>query len=234
MTQIVVNHLTRMTHPTICLAGVEVDSKQHLRPVTTPAQPLTREMLSEAGGPFQIGARIELGELEARPDPPETEDHLCDPRRAENLGCLTDEDYLTLIDSVSERTLRGAFGVDLERHGRTYAIDPGRGKCSLACVRARRPTDLEIDGFGKLRLLFNDTPKPASVKIADLRFYEADQTTRRSDVFVDVRRRLLRGVGVWVMFGLARAWKASNDDVERHWLQVNGLCLEDSPLGSMP
>lgn len=36
------------------------------------------------------------------------------------------------------------------------------------------------------------------------------------------------------MFGLARAWQKPGDDEERHWLQVNGLCLEDAPLGSEP
>jgi hypothetical protein len=37
--------------------------------------------------------------------------------------------------------------------------------------------------------------------------------------------------GVLLMVGLARAWRAAGDDLERHWLQVNGICLEDQPFG---
>jgi hypothetical protein len=36
------------------------------------------------------------------------------------------------------------------------------------------------------------------------------------------------------MFGLARAFVARGDDCERHWLQLNGICLEDRPTGSLP
>ena len=37
-------------------------------------------------------------------------------------------------------------------------------------------------------------------------------------------RRLKSGVDAFLMLGLARAYRASNDDRERHWLQLNGLC----------
>jgi hypothetical protein len=44
----------------------------------------------------------------------------------------------------------------------------------------------------------------------------------------------MRGVGVYVMFGLSRGFPAAGDDRPRHWLQVNGLCLEDRPTGAAP
>jgi hypothetical protein len=46
--------------------------------------------------------------------------------------------------------------------------------------------------------------------------------------------RLKRGVDAFLMLGLARAYLASNDDRERHWLQLNGLCLVDNPTGELP
>jgi len=33
------------------------------------------------------------------------------------------------------------------------------------------------------------------------------------------------------MLGLARAFQKPGDDCERHWLQVNGICMTDRPLG---
>jgi hypothetical protein len=49
-----------------------------------------------------------------------------------------------------------------------------------------------------------------------------------------VSLRLKDGVDAFLMLGLARAYLASNDDRKRHWLQLNGLCLVDSPTGDLP
>lgn len=69
------------------------------------------------------------------------------------------------------------------------------------------------------------------VPITDLRFFAKDHMTIRRDVVEDVRKRMRRGVDVMLMLGLARAFMAKDDDCERHWLQVNGICLADRPLG---
>ena len=95
----------------------------------------------------------------------------------------------------------------------------------------RRAPSLEIDDrFGKLQLRFNDPDKPAFLSVTDLRFVESDHKTYRTDLIDDVQDRLLRGVGAYVHFGLARAFRAAGDDKRRHWLQVNGLTLEDGPI----
>jgi uncharacterized protein (DUF488 family) len=36
------------------------------------------------------------------------------------------------------------------------------------------------------------------------------------------------------MLGLARAFLKDGDDRERHWLQVNGICMADRPLSDRP
>ena len=43
-----------------------------------------------------------------------------------------------------------------------------------------------------------------------------------------------RGVQARSPVGLARAFVATGDASERHWLQVNGICMEDRPLGEVP
>jgi hypothetical protein len=231
LTQIVVNHLTRMRAPRICVAGIEVGTEDHVRPVTDRDDLLTRSLLTDSGGPLQIGAVIDLGETTPRPSPPETEDRLIESTALEQLELLSHERYLETVERIACHSLRAAFGMALERHGRTYAVDLGGGRCSLGCVRARNRPDLEVDSYGKLRLCFRDTPKPCHLPINDLRFYEEDHQTIRREVFADVQRRLLDGTGVWVMFGLSRPWASDEDEPERHWLQVNGLCLEDGPIG---
>jgi hypothetical protein len=219
----------------ICVAGVDTESKRHLRPVTDRDNRMGRDLLLESGGPFELGAVVELGDVQPQPDPPAIEDHRFRPEHARRTGRLDSDEYLELIDGISHRNLRNAFGRDLKRRGeRKYAADRGRGERSLACVRPRGPLALEIDAFGGLHLRFEEAGRTASAPVTDLRLFEEDQATLRHGLIDGVSARLRGGVGVWVMFGLGRAWKATNDDAERHWLQVNGLCLEDRPLGPRP
>lgn len=220
-----------MKAPRICVAGIETSSMSHLRPVTGPEQPLTRALLSEEGGTLEVGALLDLGDVEPRPNPPETEDQIFDPGRIRRERVLDDDEYLQLIDSVCHDSLEEAFGADLQRREWKYAVDAGQGECSLACVRAERIPSLEVDDrYGKLQLRFNDPEKPAYFTVTDLRFVEADHVTLRQELIEGVQGRLQRGTGVRIMFGLARAFRAAGDVASRHWLQVNGLCLEDRPI----
>jgi len=61
--RIVVNHLTRMDAPRICIAGIDPDAGRHIRPTTDHQHPLTRDLLASEGGPFALGALIELGSI---------------------------------------------------------------------------------------------------------------------------------------------------------------------------
>ncbi len=191
MTQIVVNHLTRMAHPRICVAGVETESGRLLRPITAKDDLLTRKLLVEEGGPLQLGARVELGATVRQFHPPETEDCFCVSSRFRRLGAIGRDEYLELIDGTAEDSLADAFGPELERCGKSYAIAPGEGAHSLGCVRV--DTDLRLAvNFDKPRLVFAG----ASIGVTDLRLFEADQRTVRSDVVEDINARLAGECGL--------------------------------------
>jgi hypothetical protein len=233
--RIVVNHVTRMSNSRICVAGIDADTFNHIRPTTPPTDPITRELLREHGGPFGIGALVDLGPVQPRPIVPEIEDHRFVTTSARRLGDLTDDDYLTVLDRVSAASLEHAFGPDLERvKERRYAIDAGRGTRSLAVVRLRGRSRLHVTPWGRLRLQLRYPDGAAYLSMTDVRFYESDQTTIRHDVVTAVNRRLGWGVDTFVMLGLARAFVADGDDRCRHWLQANGLCLADRPVGDLP
>ena len=137
--------------------------------------------------------------------------------------------------TVSAPDLACAFGPALERVGWKYAVEVGQGERSLAVIRARKQLDLAVDDrFGRLQLRLDDVDPPTYLPVTDVRFYEVDQETIKTDAVDDVSRRLNRGVDAFLMLGLARAYLASNDDRERHWLQLNGLCLVDRPAGDLP
>lgn len=228
--RIVINHLTRMDAPRICIAGIDPHTGLHVRPTTGASQPLTRNLLMEQGGPLALGSLIELGYVRPDPKQPETEDHLFRPEKAQRLGQLTPNRYLELLLEHAGDRLETIFGDALVRHDWNYAVDKGHGTASLGILRARRKPDIELDRYGKLRLRLNDEDKPAFLSVTDLRFVEADHKTIRRSLVEDVKERMRKGVGVLLMLGLARAFQRSNDDCERHWLQVNGICMMDRPL----
>jgi hypothetical protein len=147
------------------------------------------------------------------------------------LGRLSPNRYLEFLNEHARHRLHEIFGNELSRHNWTYAVDKGCGTASLGVLRVGRKPDLEIDRYGKLRLRLNDEQKPVFLPVTDVRFVEDDHKTVKTEVVVDVRARMQRGVGVFLMLGLARAFQKSGDDCERHWLQVNGICMADRPLG---
>jgi hypothetical protein len=228
--QIVVNHLTRMAAPRICVAGIDPDTRRHVRPTTPASDPIDRRLLDEEGGPFGIGTLVELGDVRANPSRPESEDHLFATAAAAATRRLEPGEYLQLLDAVAEDELDSIFGPDLERRGGSFAIEEGQGAASLGVLRVQQPPDLEVDGYGKLRFKLNDIEEPPRLPVTDIRFFEADHRTLRRGAVEDVQQRLRDGPDVFLMLGLARAFIAQGDDCYRHWLQVNGLCIADRPL----
>jgi len=232
--EIVFNHVTRMSRaPEICIAGIDAETFTHIRPVSATA-PLTRALLREEGGPIGMGSLVDVGPVVPQPSPPEVEDHAFDIARLRHVADLDGDTFLQMLEAVSEPDLLTAFGPALERVGRTYAIEPGCGRCSLAVVRTREQPILEVNGWGKLRFQLPDVDPPSALAVTDVRFVQDDHKTIRADVVKDVNTRLRSGVDAFLMLGLARAYRLPGDDRERHWLQLNGLVLEDRPVGDSP
>lgn len=236
--RIVVNHLTRMRAPRICVAGIEPETLQHVRPTTPAYDPITRRLLREEGGVFGVfgvGSVVDLGTTRPEPTPPESEDHRFQTNRARYVEDLGGAEFVALLEAVAAPNLEEAFGTALQRVRWKYAVEPGHGDRSLGVVKARRRPKLEIDSrFGNLQLRFDDPDPPTYLRVTDVRFYEPDHTTIRQAVVGDVAKRLRSGIETFLMLGLGRAHQASNDDRERHWLQLNGLVLVDRPVGDVP
>ena len=230
--QIIVNHVTRMRDPRICVAGIDAETFEHVRPVTPMTDLITRKLLREYGGPFGPGALVDLGRVVACGCAPEIEDHRFATANAEHVEDISDEEYLEVLAEVSHTDIEAAFGQDLvEVRPRKLAVPAGRGTRSLAVVRVLYP-ELRTK-FGNLYLRLDHPDTPAELRVTDVRFYEADQATIKHDVVHDVNRRLAGGEKTYAMLGLARAMH-DDDGGEVHWLQANGLCLADRAVSDLP
>ncbi len=227
--RIVVNHLTRMRAGCICVAGIDLDTREHVRPVLQDGQ-LGRHLLLGRGGLFDIGCVVDLGRVYRNGRPPELEDHQFAPRYARRIGTMAPAAYWELLDEVARTDLAALFGPDLYACGRGYAIDLDKGSASLGLLRLTESPLLTVTEHDKVRIRLTDQGRTASLPITDLRLYEDDHATPRRGLVQQIQDRIGQGVDVILGVGLGRAWKRTDDDRERHWLQVNNLHVQDDPL----
>jgi hypothetical protein len=230
--RIVIDQLTRRVAPRIGVAGIDPETERHVRPVATAHEPVTRALLAENGGPFEIGAVIDLGDAAPWPAPPETERHLFSPAATTRAGRLDADDYLALLDRVSSPDLESIFGPDLVRLTRGYALEPGRGSASLGVLRVEAAPRLEIEHrWARLRIVVQ-IPERVAFQVVDVRFLAENHQRLEGDLIDDVNRRMASGVGVFLTVGLGPPVQVLDDDRERRWVNVTGICLADQPLGA--
>ena len=228
--RIVTIHLTRMETGFMCVAGLEEGTTRHVRPTLHGAR-LRTELLRRSGGPFRIGALVELGQVEPNGEPPEVEDHDFDPRNAKFIRLAELSELWEVLNAAAQPSLHAIFGDDLNQIGRGYAVEIGRGIASLGCLR---PTDrpiLTINRYGQLRMEIRDTDVGLDLAVTDLRFYDVGGGGLREEMVENVAERISQGRGVIVSVGLTRPYARSAvpGDRRRHWLQVNNVHLQDDP-----
>lgn len=226
---IVVNHLTRMREGFMCVAGVDLETRQHVRPVQV--SQLGNHLLACNGGPFDMAAVIDLGAVQFAGVAPEVEDHRFGLYAVRREGFYAPTTFWTLLQQMSRRHLTDIFGPDLKAHNNTNCVvDRGTGIASLGCLVQTGTPELYISSHGGIRLRFTDGTFNVAASVTDIRLYQADHVTPDRAAVADVSSRLARGVSVVLSVGLTRPWKKPEDTVERHWLQVNNIHLEDNPV----
>jgi hypothetical protein len=231
--QIVVNHLTRMQPGFICVAGLDLDTSEHVRPVVPNGRLSTRQ-LARNGGPFDVGAIVDLGPTRPVGHPPETEDQRFEPRHARRVGDMAPDEFWDRLQSVGATRLWDLLGRDLRARGnQTCAVDVGKGIASLGCLVPTGSPELYVRPRpgrpGQVRLRLSDGRFDLDLGVTDIRLYGADHVIPDEIVIERVARRIRAGVGIVLAVGLTRASGGSPDYPPVHWLQVNSLHLEDDP-----
>ena len=227
--KIVVNHLTRMQPGWVCAAGIEVESKRHIRPVT--GLPLGVSLLAEHGGPFALGRLLDLGETRFCGRMPEIEDRLFQPEAVEVLRNLDARELYQCCAEVAGSRLRDIFGPELEwishrpDHPGTAAVPERRGMRSLGCYWAQSP-ELSIvcsEGRRKVRFCFAEEEMQFSVAVTDIRLYQADHVSPNENVIAELQQALAGQPRVLVSIGLSRAYHYDERHAPQHWLQINNI-----------
>lgn len=227
--RILVNHLTRMQTGYFCVAGLDLETETHVRPVLRHGR-LTTDLLSTGGGPFDVGSVVDLGPAAHAGRAPELEDYRFDPAVARLLYDESPDDYWEALEEVAQESLEGIFGPALELWDESGTVDVGGGRASLGCLTPERNPWVYVDHRGTVRLVLDYLIPSIDLAVTDLRLYERDGRTPRRNSAASVQHRLKAGVEAILSVGLTRAWQKWGDSEERHWLQVNNIHLMDDPL----
>jgi hypothetical protein len=212
-----------------CVAGVDMNTLRHIRPVLSHGR-LTIDLLSTVGGPFDVGSVVDLGPATYTGRAPELEDHRFDPSDTRRLFDYEPDSYWDTLDGVARQSLAEIFGPALELWDESGTVDVGEGRASLGCLRPEKQPWLYVDHRGTVRLVLDYLTPSVDLSVNDLRLYERDGRTPRRDLVAGVQQRLKAGVEAILSVGLTRPWQKRGDTDERHWLQVNNIHLEDNPL----
>lgn len=233
--RIVVNHLTRMVPGFICVAGISVETNQHIRPVCSRAM-LPLRWAATHGGVFGIGNVVDLGPVKDRRSPPEIEDREFREQRLRRLDRLPPEAFWSLLDEHHDTRLQRIFGPELTLTGQSCTTDRGTGRASLGVIVPGSIARLYAGGRG-VRLAFDVGRAALDLSVSDLRFYSMDDETASWTIncarLASVAHSLDAGVPVILSVGLTRAFRRDGNDTSRHWLQVNNIHIKDDPLGDL-
>lgn len=231
--KIVVTHLTRMQKGYICVAGIDLATSQHVRPVLR--SQMRKEMLACYGGPLDIGSIVELGWTKWIGAAPELEDYLFHRSEARSLGEMQGAALWNLLQSLARPRLQDIFGKDLQAHGGcACGVAVGRGVASLGCFSPMQRPRLFLQrrdplSGGRLRMRLESGPHVFQVGVTDIRLYAADHVTPDPEIVERVAERLRDGPDVILGVGLTRPFRPTPEEPALHWLQVNNLHFADDP-----
>jgi hypothetical protein len=232
--RILVNHLTRMHGGHICLAGVDLETRQHVRPMLA-NEPMPFYLLARYGGPFEMGRMVDLGLPRHAPQPPHVEDYVFVPARARVARPVAADEFWKWLEEMQSASLCEIFGTALEEtgHGR-WSTALGQGPRSLGILRPAAPPDLYLTtgryGRRQIRMRFGDGRTQVDVGVTDIRLFGDDHATPELTRIRAVAQQMAASRGVLLGVGLTRKFRVSDRHEYRHWLQVNNIHLSEDPL----
>ncbi len=233
--RIVINHLTRMHGSHVCTAGVDVDTRRHVRPVLA-HEAVPFYLLARYGGPFDMARLLDLGAARPQPEPPHVEDHVFVPARVRAERTVTYGEFWALLEELSRPRLADLFGAALRPRGDTQrcGTDVGQGAASLGCLRVAAPPQLYVlprpGGKPQVRMRFGDGQLDVDASVTDLRLFASDHATPDAPAIRAATERMRHSDGIILAVGLTRKYRGAESQPYAHWLQVNNIHLREEPI----
>ncbi len=235
--RLLINHLTRMHGGHICLAGVDLETWRHVRPVLA-NEPLPFYLFARYGGPFEMAQIIDFGSPRPAPEPPHVEDHVFVPARVRVDRPAAAQEFWRVLEEMQRASLREIFGPALQEVGHDrWGTLSGQGRASLGVLRPATPPKLYLaagrDGKPQVRMRLSDGEIQADAGVTDLRLFGDDHATAAVAHIRAVNQWIADSHGVLLSVGLTRKFRSSEQHEPRHWLQVNNIHIQEDPAWAL-
>lgn len=232
--RILINHMTRMHGGYICLAGIDLETRRHVRPILAD-QPLPFYLMARYGGPFEMARVVDLGSPRPTPDPPHVEDYVFVPARAKSHRPAAAQEFWRLLLECASESLQEIFGPELREIGQnSWGTSLGEGRTSLGVLRPVKPPELFLvsthDGKQRIRMKLTDGRIRVDAGVTDLRLYGDDHATPDPARVRAASQWMLHGRATLICVGLTRRFRISAGHDYFHWLQVNNIHVEEEPI----
>lgn len=233
--RILVNHLTRMSAPHVCVAGLDIETGTHIRPLPF-GQRLDMSSLASRGGIFDLGTIIDLGPVTPCGQPPEIEDVRFRLDEADHVSPVFASKFWERLESAARSSLSDIFGPDLRPDGKRpdrskRSVPIGGGAASLGCLRLRDAPTLTVGPWQNVEIRFDDGSGTVVLAVTDVRFMDESLKKPMPAVVNRVAADLRRTSQVILSVGLGRPYCPPDDGgPKRHWLQVNNVFFAEDPL----
>jgi hypothetical protein len=221
MNKIIITDLTRFSNrEVLCVAGIDTDTGQCIRPVPYLKTNRCKELKMLPGailtGEFSNSVSVEAPHIE--------------DMNYQNLifnGHCTSQEFQKLLSDSAARTIEEGFGVKLDERQKHIPreLEPER---SLITIRvASDAVKIVQDQYNPAKIkahITDATGKNYSfLSVTDLGLHSyAENHYREAGNYADVNNLIYSQKEVYVRIGLSRFYKAQ-DGRAGFWIQVNGL-----------
>ena len=212
---IIVTDLTRFSDDRVCLAGVDPDNMELIRPMPYINQEYCQQLK------ILPGTKIIA---DFRPSPtikaPHTEDYQW--QNINMQGRVCSDEFQTLLDETLSSSICAGFGVYVQDK-----VIPQNNLPSKSIITIKGSIDLHPGYCGnltKIRASVTDLTGHTLhyLSITDLGFYRFAQTLQSRQQLNKLDSFIKSQSEIFVRLGLSRLWK-SDDGREGFWIQINGI-----------
>lgn len=223
-----------MSGDRVCLAGYVKDSRRGLicvRPIFRNGS-LDERWLYVHGDPVvRPFAVVELDFLQARPEPPHTEDWHVSPAYRQRIRLMDQDERWEMLAEIDDGPVDAVFGTPVYRDEGCYVLD-GQGTRSLGTIQPATISEVYygmrgISGKMDYRIGFVDQAGTAyRLRVTDLAFrYSLDDAIKKhgwtpAQLSARMTTFCQRAERVALRIGLARGWE---QHPERCYLQITGV-----------
>jgi len=212
---IIVTDLTRFQDNRVCLAGVDQNNMELIRPM-----PYINQNECQLCN-ILPGTRITADFREISPQtPPHIEDYMW--RNKHICGSATSKEFQDLLVSTLSGSIRTGFGVPVQDKIIPQENVPLRSIITVICSVRLHP------GYGgdlsKIRASITDSEGLTLqyLSIADLGFYRYAQKLRSQQSLKVLEDFIMNQNIIFLRLGLSRFWE-SQDGRKGFWIQINGI-----------